>query len=207
MALSAMYDQHREDSSRLPQTISEPSCTSHKQTHALLSIKPVHAEAIFSGKKRFEFRRSIFRKDVQVVVVYMTSPVCRVVGEFDVKHVISEDVDKLWKHTESKAGIGGDLFFRYFAGCDVGHAIAIGDVRRYNEPLDLQKTFGVRAPQSFMYLKSGINSPEPRPSASCRPADPQSGNAEGDCPASTRQTRTARPKPASTNGSQPSLPL
>lgn len=117
----------------------------------------MHAEAIFSGKKRFEFRRAIFRRDVRVVVVYMTSPVCRVVGEFDVKRVISEDVGKLWKRTESKAGIDGDLFFEYFAGCDVGHAIAIGDVRRYEEPLDLQETFGVRAPQSFMYLKADAN--------------------------------------------------
>ena len=157
MRFSAMYDPHREDSSRLPQAISEPSFTSPRQTHALLSIKPVHAEAIFSGKKRFEFRRSIFRKDVQVVVVYMTTPVCRVVGEFDVKRVISEDVGKLWKRTEYKAGIDVALFFEYFAGCDVGHAIAIGDVRRYEEPLDLQETFGVRAPQSFMYLKAGAN--------------------------------------------------
>jgi predicted transcriptional regulator len=160
----------------------------------------VHAEAIFSGKKGFEFRRSIFRKDVQVVVVYMTSPVCRVVGEFDVKHVISEGIDELWKRTESKAGIDGDVFFQYFAGCDVGHAIAIGEVRRYNKPLDLQETFGVRAPQSFMYLNCGINPPEPHPSASCRPRDPESGNAEGVCPASTRQTGTGRPKRTSIKG-------
>ena len=153
MGLSAMHTQHREASSPSAESTSEPYLRSHRPTHALLSIKPVHAEAIFSGKKQFEFRRSIFRRDVQTVIVYMTSPVCRVVGEFDVEHVVSDDVAELWKRTESKAGIDEDLFFRYFDGCEVGHAIAIGEVRRYQEPLHLKATFGVRAPQSFIYVK------------------------------------------------------
>ncbi|MGA8029715.1 MAG: ASCH domain-containing protein [Bryobacteraceae bacterium] len=112
----------------------------------------MYAEAIFSGKKRFEFRRNIFRHEVQVVVVYITSPVGRVVGEFSVEEVITDDVDALWERTEAQAGIGRDVFFAYFAGRNVGHAIAIGSVRLYAEPLDLGKTYGVRPPQSFLYL-------------------------------------------------------
>jgi predicted TIM-barrel fold metal-dependent hydrolase len=46
-----------------------------------LSIKPHYAEAIFSGRKRYEFRRSIFREDIRVVIVYMSSPVMEVVGD------------------------------------------------------------------------------------------------------------------------------
>jgi predicted transcriptional regulator len=75
-----------------------------------------------------------------------------VVGEFDVDHVITEDVPALWRRTQSRAGIDCDRFFEYFAGRDVGHAIAIGNVRRYDTPLELDKAFGVRAPQSFLYL-------------------------------------------------------
>ena len=45
-----------------------------------------------------------------------------------------------------------DLFFDYFVGCEVGYAIAIGDVRRYKRPLKLDTTYGVRPPQSFLYL-------------------------------------------------------
>ncbi len=43
----------------------------------------------------------------------------------------------LWEDTQAKAGIDSDGFFRYFAGRDIGYAVAIGDVRRYKKPLDL----------------------------------------------------------------------
>jgi predicted transcriptional regulator len=118
-----------------------------------LSIKPEYAEAIFRGEKRFEFRRILFRKAVDVVVVYVTSPVAIVVGEFDVEEIISDEVSGLWSRTNEYAGIDRKLFFEYFAGRELGHAIAIGDVRRYKRPLELGKAFGVRPPQSFLYLK------------------------------------------------------
>src|SRR5438309_11217740 len=78
---------------------------SHNPIHALLSIKPRYAEAIFRGEKRFEFRRVIFRKPVKVVVVYTTSPVSRVAGEFDIEGIISDTVEGLWKRTKHQAGI------------------------------------------------------------------------------------------------------
>jgi predicted transcriptional regulator len=117
-----------------------------------LSIRPPYAEAIFRGEKRFEFRRTIFRKAVDVVVVYITSPTCLVVGEFDVTAVISESVEDLWRRTNLHAGIDRKLFFKYFQGRRVAHAIVIGSVRRYRTPLGLAKAYGIRAPQSFVYI-------------------------------------------------------
>ena len=89
---------------------------------------------------------------MDVVVVYITSPTCLVVGEFDVADVISDSVEDLWNRTSRQAGIDRDRFFDYFRGCDVGHAIAIGSVRKYRTPLQLAGTFGIRAPQSFVYI-------------------------------------------------------
>jgi predicted transcriptional regulator len=119
----------------------------------LLSIKPEYAEAIFDGRKRFEFRRSVFREDISVVIVYMSSPVMRVVGEFSVEGIMTDGVSALWNKTEAHAGIERDTFMDYFAGREVGHAIKIGDVKRYDQPRNLQETYGVRPPQSFQYLK------------------------------------------------------
>src|ERR1700690_366799 len=107
---------------------------SHNPTHALLSIKPRYAEAIFRGEKRFEFRRAIFRQPVATVVVYTTSPVSRVIGEFDVEGIMTDTIEGLWNRTKHCAGIDRERFFIYFAGCKVGHAIAIGLVRRYRKP-------------------------------------------------------------------------
>ena len=120
----------------------------------MLSIKPSYAEAIFRGEKRFEFRRAIFRKPVAVVVVYTSSPVSRVVGEFDIEAIITDTLEGLWKRTKHSAGIDRERFFSYFAGREVGHAIVIGSVRRYPRSLDLSSNFGMRPPQSFAYLGS-----------------------------------------------------
>jgi predicted transcriptional regulator len=112
----------------------------------------VYARAIFDGSKRFEFRRIIFRKDIRVVIVYMSSPVMQVVGEFSVEGIITDDLEALWDRTEAHAGIGRDAFMDYFAGRNVGHAIKIGKVKRYNQPRNLEETYGVRPPQSFLYV-------------------------------------------------------
>ena len=117
-----------------------------------MSIRSPFAEAIFKGEKRFEFRRAIFRKQVDVVVVYITSPTSLVVGEFEVTGIIADTVEALWARTRRHAGIDRKAFFKYFNGKGVGYAIKIGHVRKYRTPLVLGDAFGIRAPQSFVYV-------------------------------------------------------
>lgn len=58
----------------------------------LLSIKPEFAFKIFEGKKKFEFRKVIFKNpNVKTVVVYASSPVQRVIGEFEIDDILSSD--------------------------------------------------------------------------------------------------------------------
>jgi predicted transcriptional regulator len=152
MGLSATSSQFHKVSRKSTTASSPQSYLSPKRTHALLSIKPKYAEAIFRGEKQFEFRRVIFRRPVKVVVLYTTSPVSRVAGEFDVNEIISDSVEGLWKRTKHRAGIDRKFFFEYFAGQKTAHAIAIGSVRRYSRSFDIFRKFGIRAPQSFAYL-------------------------------------------------------
>ena len=50
----------------------------------LLSIKPEFVKEIFSGKKKFEYRKSIFtNKKVTSVIVYSTMPVGQIVYNRD----------------------------------------------------------------------------------------------------------------------------
>jgi predicted transcriptional regulator len=121
-------------------------------TRALLSIKPEYAQAIFRGDKRFEFRRSIFRQPVDIVVVYITNPVGLVFGEFAVRHIIKDTVNGLWHRTKATAGIDKERFLAYFAGREYGYAIAVGQTKRYKNPRHIQEHYGVRPPQSFLYL-------------------------------------------------------
>lgn len=117
-----------------------------------MSIKPPFAEAILRGAKRFEFRKVIFARPVDIVVVYVTVPVARVVAEFDVRRIMRKRVSKLWDHTRLHAGIDEDYFREYFRGRDYGYAIEIGEVRVYAAPVCPIEQFGIRPPQSFAYL-------------------------------------------------------
>jgi predicted transcriptional regulator len=122
-----------------------------------LSIKPEYSSAIFQGRKRYEFRRNNFARHVDVVVVYATAPVQKVVGEFDVRSIINESVSSLWEHTKQFSGVERDFFFRYFQGRERGFAIEVGEVRLYHSSYCPVEHLGVRPPQSFVYLDSALN--------------------------------------------------
>jgi predicted transcriptional regulator len=124
------------------------------QTSVLLSIKPEFVEKIFSGAKRYEFRRVIFKsKNVSRVVVYASSPVQRVVGEFEVGGILALEAKKLWHQTKKYSGIAKRYFDGYFADKETAYAIKIKSVKRYSTPISLQELRpSARPPQSFMYL-------------------------------------------------------
>lgn len=121
----------------------------------LLSIKPRFAELIFEGVKRFEFRKAIFKNPhVKTVVVYASSPVQKVIGEFSFDEILEYDPSTLWKKTKNHSGITEHYFDEYFANRATGYAIKITDVKEYEEPLCLKGDFNIQyPPQSFMYLK------------------------------------------------------
>ena len=135
-----------------------------------MSIKPEYAHAIFRGEKHFEFRRSIFRQPVDVIVVYMTNPVGMVFGEFEVRTIIRDTVGALWNRTKSVAGIDKERFFKYFKGRAHGYAIQVGDIRTYQEPLRLDEHFGVKPPQSFLYLDDASSNRRHQPGGQARQA-------------------------------------
>lgn len=123
-------------------------------TRVLLSLKPQFADAILEGRKRFEFRKALYRRtDVTRIVLYASSPVQRVVGEFEVDTVLSMAPDDLWHATWKGAGITRGYFDDYFGGREVGHALGVRLVKRYVRPRRLLQDYGVSfPPQSFMYL-------------------------------------------------------
>lgn len=124
-------------------------------TRVLLSVKPRFAEAILSGIKTFEFRRMLFKSTkVRTIVLYASSPTCKVVGEFTLDHVVSLKLEALWKSTGDGGAIDRTYFDEYFEGREMGHALKVKSARRYRSPLCLRKDFGIsHPPQSFCYLE------------------------------------------------------
>jgi predicted transcriptional regulator len=123
-------------------------------TSVLLSIKPKFADAILEGTKTFELRRAVFRRPrVRKVIIYASSPVSCVVGEFLIDLILELEPKELWAATANGAGVERKFFDEYFRGCKIGFALKVHNPRRYPKPLQLTEHFGVsRAPQSFCYL-------------------------------------------------------
>lgn len=119
----------------------------------LLSIKPEFAFKIFEGTKKFEFRKVIFKNpNIKTVVVYASSPVQQVIGEFEIDDILSFEPDAIWKMTKKYSGITEEFFYDYFSNRDVAHAIKIKNTRKYKKPLDIRESFNVIPPQSYVYL-------------------------------------------------------
>jgi predicted transcriptional regulator len=120
----------------------------------ILSIKPQFAEKIFEGTKKFEFRRSIFKnQDVKKVVVYASAPISKIIGEFDIEDILHDDLGTLWEETMEFSGISEEYYFSYFEGKNLGFALKIKSIKKYDNHYCIKETFGISPPQSFAYIK------------------------------------------------------
>lgn len=119
----------------------------------LLSIKPEYVEKIFDGSKKYEFRRTCCKKEIQSVVIYSTYPIMKVVGEAQIKQVLCDSPEFIWDKTQHKAGISKEFFMEYFEGKDVAIAYELKKVRKYAKSRSLSD-YGIKtAPQSFRYIE------------------------------------------------------
>jgi predicted transcriptional regulator len=118
----------------------------------VLSIKPEFAFKIFDGTKKFEFRKSIFKNvNIKSVIVYASSPVQQVIGEFEIDEVLNYDLSTLWDLTQEYSGISEEFYYDYFANKEQGFAIKIKKTRKYRKPKCLKVDFNLSPPQSFAY--------------------------------------------------------
>lgn len=119
----------------------------------VLSIKPKYANKIFDGSKKFEFRKRIFKnKDIHSIVVYASSPVQKVIGEFEIAEIINDRLEELWDQTHKDSGITKEYFDDYFSNKESGFAIRVINHQRFKEPKCLKEDYNLNPPQSFAYL-------------------------------------------------------
>jgi len=120
----------------------------------LLSIKPEFAEKILDGSKKFEFRKGIFKNsEITTVVIYATMPVGKVVGQFQIADVLTDNPESLWNKTKRYAGISKSFYDSYYEGRDKAVAIKIGSVERFSAPQPISSLgINIKPPQSYLYL-------------------------------------------------------
>lgn len=120
----------------------------------LLSIRPRYAEAILSGRKRYEYRRAIpCRRDITRVLLYATAPVYRIVGECTIGRVVEGPMQSVWDRTSTRGGVTLDEFQRYFREAPIARALRLENPIAYPEPIDPRAAIpGFRPPKNFCYI-------------------------------------------------------
>ncbi|RPE13434.1 hypothetical protein EGT74_07915 [Chitinophaga lutea] len=94
---------------------------------------------------------SVINQNVKTVIVYASSPIQRVIGEFEIDEIINCRLDDLWNTTQQFSGISRQFFDQYFADKELGYAIKIKSAKRYKYPKCLKTDFNLLPPQSFAY--------------------------------------------------------
>lgn len=116
--------------------------------NAILSIKPQFVEEIKAGRKRYEYRKSVFKQPVEKVYVYASAPVSMIIGEFQPVDVIHGNPEEVWKKTKQYSGITKKFFDAYYEGRSVAYAIVIQNFVEYEKP----RKIPFQAPQSYRYV-------------------------------------------------------
>jgi predicted transcriptional regulator len=123
----------------------------------LLSIQPIIARRITGGKKRYEYRRTIFRKDVRYIYLYSSSPVRKIVCRFRYAGYLAGSIDEVWEKTGKLSAASEAEYRDYFKNARTAYAIKIEDLEVFENPPDPYKIIpDFRPPQSFMYIAESL---------------------------------------------------
>ena len=122
-----------------------------------MSIKPEYVDKIFSGEKKYEYRKRMCKEQIDTIIVYSSSPIQKVVGELKIKQVLYDKKSIIWTKTNRYGGITKTKYDKYYENCDYAVAYEIEKAILYDKQKDL-KDFNVRtAPQSYIYINNGVD--------------------------------------------------
>lgn len=123
-------------------------------TSVILSIKPIYSQAIIAGTKKVEFRKKKFKRNVDKVFIYSSSPEKLIIGYFTISKIVEDSPQKLWERFNNVGGINETDFYDYYKGVEMGYSIVIDKVYSFEngiDPIDFIEKFS--APQSYIYVE------------------------------------------------------
>lgn len=128
------------------------------QKNVLISIKPKYVSEIIKGNKKVEYRKGIFKKSVNKVYIYSSSPEKRIIGYFEYGGYLVGTPSETWEKTNSIGGIDKKEYFEYFKDKKEAYAIKIDKLFIFQEKINPQDIFeNFIPPQSYKYLDKDIH--------------------------------------------------
>lgn len=111
---------------------------------AIISIHPVHAEAILAGTKTIELRRRIPKLPSGTRLwIYATRPTAAVVGVATITDVARAHPKTIWRRHRNGAGVDHVSFKEYFNGSQEAVAIILTAVKRIT-PVTIRQLRNIR---------------------------------------------------------------
>jgi len=119
----------------------------------ILSIKPEFVEKIFSGEKKYEYRKILFKQKVDKVYIYASRPISKIVGEFIVEDIICDTPEHVWEITKKQSGVSRNFYDKYYKGKDKAVVLKIKECKEYKEGINPELFVpNFQVPQSFIYI-------------------------------------------------------
>ncbi|QDI63521.1 F0F1 ATP synthase subunit alpha [Ureaplasma urealyticum] len=124
-----------------------------KQT-IMISISPNESEQLFDNGRSVVFFKVAPKYPVEKVLVYVTSPIQKVIGEFDLLKIDVNSVNSSWNKYRSSSVISSRKeYLEYFSSHKEAHALLASKVYKYRRPKDLVSFNMKKGPSGFTYLK------------------------------------------------------
>lgn len=122
----------------------------------MISLKPEYANAILQHKKIYEIRTRIPKLlEDDIIYMYVTAPISKVVGMFQVDCFIIGSPDWLYQMYHKKMCISPNDYASYVGEQKKIKLIKIKNVRKFAFPLELKEYHIKRPPQWFTKIDCG----------------------------------------------------
>ena len=118
----------------------------------LISIHKEHCDALFSGKKQFEFRKTIPGRPVSTLIVYEAKGCGMIIGKLEVKDMLIGTPEEVWNQTKDLAGIDRESFFAYYKNKANAIAYVVESYTRFAKPKSLSDYGISRPPQNYIWI-------------------------------------------------------
>lgn len=127
-----------------------------KKCSVIIPIKPEYVDLILKGEKKYEYRKTYCKRQIDTMLLYSTYPVQNIVAEVEVLDILSDTPNAIWNLTKNTAGITENTFFNYYAETNLAVAYQLGEIKYFDTPKQLSD-YGIEyVPRSFVYVSPPI---------------------------------------------------
>lgn len=135
--------------------------TSGASTYVLLSLRPVHMDAIIDGSKTVEIRRNRLRaRSGSPALLYASSPRRALVATATISHIAQRSAAQLWQDYSRQTALSRKSFDDYLDGARNPTAIILESIRVLDRGVDLDRLRqivpGFHPPQTWHLLRPAI---------------------------------------------------